>query len=125
MVQISKRHHYLPKCYLKGFTHNGKQLFLYDKQDGIRPRNIERSFTLWNRNTMTLLNDEKSDWLEGMYARIESSSAYLFPKIINSTSDKMPYTYMDQLFLSSFITALFWRVPSRDAYTKSRLKKMG
>lgn len=126
MSEISKRHHYLPRCYLKGFTHNGKQLFLYDKQkDVVRPGNIEHSFYLWDRNTMAIPNGEKSDWLEKMYARIESDSAYLFPKIINSTSDKPACTYWDKLYLSFFIATLFWRVPPRDTYTRARLKNEG
>ena len=124
--KISKKHHYLPRCYLKGFTHNGKQLFIYDKQkDEVRPGNIENSFTLWKRNTVTLPNGDKSDWLETAYGDIESESAYLFPKIINSTPDEQAYTYLEKLQLSLFIAALLWRVPSMDTATLELLNRDG
>lgn len=122
----SKRHHYIPRCYLKGFTHNGKQLFIYDKQkDEIRPGNIDNSFTLWNRNTVTWPSGEKSDELENIYASIESDSAYIFPKVIASTPREEALTYMDKLNLSFFIAALLWRVPAADEKTKVILEDEG
>ena len=73
---LSKSHHYLPQCYLKGFTHNGKQLFLYDKKkDIVRPGNIENSFRLWNRNTMRRADGTKDDWLEKVYGDVENDCA--------------------------------------------------
>jgi hypothetical protein len=111
---------------LKGFTHNGKQLFIYDKKkDEVRPGNIENSFTLWTRNTVTWPNGERSDWLEDMYASIESDSAYLFPKIINSTPQEEAYTYLDKLMLSMFVAALFWRVPSMDQHIGKMINDEG
>lgn len=123
---ISKNHHFLPQCYLKGFTHNNKQLFIYDKlKDEIRLGNIEKSFTSKSRNTVTLPDGERSDWLEKFYAGIESDTAYLFPKIINSTKDREAYTPMDKLMLSMFISTLLWRVPSMDLQVQELVKTDG
>jgi hypothetical protein len=124
--KLSKNHHYLPRCYLKSFTHNGRQLYIYDKKkDEIRAGNINNSFTLWQRNTVTFPNGEKSDLLEKEYARIESESAYLFPKIINSTPKESAYDYTDMLQLSFFIAALFWRVPSIDSHVQKLIAQEG
>lgn len=124
--KISKRHHYLPKCYLKGFTRNGKQLFIYDKKkDEVRPGNIENSFVLWKRNTVTFPNGRTSDFLENAYADIESDSAYLFPMIIDSAADHVPYDDLDKLKLALFISTLFWRVPSIDARIQGLIQNEG
>lgn len=112
---LSKAHHYIPQCYLKGFTHNGKQLFIYDKKDDvIRPSDKSKAFFISNRNTLVRADGTKDDWLEKVYGEVEAESAYLFPKIINSTPDKEALTYLDKLKLSMFISTLFWRVPLKD-----------
>lgn len=124
--RISKNHHYLPRCYLKGFTHNEKQLFIYDKKkDEIRPGNIENSFTLWKRNVITWPSGETNDWLETMYSDIESQSAYLFPKIINSSPSEQVYNQLDKLMLSLFISVLFWRIPGMDNSVQEIINETG
>ena len=124
--RISKNHHYLPQCYLKGFTHNGKQLFIYDKKkDEIRPGNIENSFTLWKRNVITWPSGETNDWLENMYSVIESQSAYLFPKIIDSSPKEQAYDQQDKLMMSLFISVLFWRIPGMDNSVQKIISKTG
>jgi hypothetical protein len=66
-----------------------------------------------------------SDFLEDAYGKIENDSAYLFPKIINSAPDNVPYDDLDKLNLALFISALFWRVPSMDSRTQDLLQKDG
>jgi hypothetical protein len=121
----SKIHHFLPQCYLKHFTHNGKQLYLYDKQkDEIRPGNIERSFYARNRNTIVTPSGNSSRAIEDMYGDIENDCAPVLEKIANgSAKDILPL--MDKFTLSLFVATQFWRVPSIDEHAEELLAKHG
>jgi hypothetical protein len=124
-MSASKIHHFLPQCYLKHFTHNGTQLYLYDKQkDEIRPGNIERSFYARNRNTVTTPSGERSRALEDLYGVIENDCAPVLDKIAGGKpSDKLPL--LDKYMLGLFAATQFWRVPAMDEQAEELLAKHG
>ncbi len=51
-MATSKRHHYLPQFYLRGFTDNKGEFYVFDKQtEEIRKSNPLNSFFENHRNT--------------------------------------------------------------------------
>lgn len=124
-MAASKVHHFLPQCYLKHFTHNGTQLYLYDKQkDEVRAGNIERSFYARNRNTVTTPSGERSRALEDLYGEIENDCAPVLDKIAaGKPSDNLPL--IDKYTLGLFAATQFWRVPAMDEHAEELLAKQG
>ncbi len=82
MVQ-SKKHHYIPRFYLDGFTNDSSKYFVYDKEaDKIWETNPTNSFAENHRNTGALPNLDAgttsfSDAAEAMLAHLDSMAAKL------------------------------------------------
>ena len=73
-MTASKRHHYLPQFYLKGFVNNIGRYYLFDKdKEEIRESTPSNSFYQNHRNTGSV-GDEKMVLLEDMYAHISPLS---------------------------------------------------
>jgi hypothetical protein len=69
----SKKHHYLPRHYLNGFTNSDNSFFVYDKQkDKIFPASPDDAFFQNNLNTVVLPDGNSSDFLEDLYADLEN-----------------------------------------------------
>jgi len=69
----SKKHHYLPRHYLKGFTNSENRFFVYDKErENIFVSSPDAAFFENNLNTVTFPNGDSSDFLEDMYTEIEN-----------------------------------------------------
>lgn len=110
----SKKHHYLPRHYLKGFVNSEGCFFIYDKQnDKILPKPLtpDAAFFENNLNTVTLPKGEVSDFLESCYTDIENQSWGLLDKIRGSSS-KTPIQLLDKMNLFLFLLFLHWRLPS-------------
>ncbi len=112
MEQMSKKHHYLPRYYLTGFTNSDNSFFVYDKQkDIIFPSSPDNSFFINNLNTATLPDGSSSDFLEGLYTDLENLCWPSLDAIRKSTS-KNPVQLLDMMHLFLFILYLYWRLPS-------------
>lgn len=109
---ISKKHHYLPRYYLKGFTNNKDIFFVYDKQaDKIFLTSPSGSFFENNLNTIILPNGKASDFLESLYAEIENESWQSIDSVRTSTPST-PINPLDKMNLFLFLLFLHWRLPS-------------
>ena len=110
----SKKHHYLPRHYLRGFVNSEGCFFIYDKQnDKILPKPLtpDAAFFENNLNTVTLPKGEVSDFLESFYTDIENQSWGPLDKILGSSS-KTPIQLLDKMNLFLFLLFLHWRLPS-------------
>ena len=119
--RISKKHHYLPQYYLKGFTNSDNLFYVYDKQtDSIFPNPIspQSFFFINNLNTVTFPNGGRSDFIEDIYAEIESRTWNSFDSIRNSNPNE-PVKYLDKLHLFLFMLFLHWRLPSNFQYIEN------
>lgn len=116
----SKRHHFIPKFFIKGFTGPDGKVAVFNKikneLDPIRksPRQI---FFEWNRNTFQV-NGEKTDYVEKLYQFTEDQFAPLYKKIIRKdykirTQDFFPIIH--------FIGNCHYRVPSQDDSAEQRI----
>lgn len=110
----SKKHHYLPRYYLRGFVDSEGCFFVYDKQnDKILPKPLTPDVTFFenNLNTVIFPNGKRSDFLENLYTEIENQSWGALNKI-RSSNRKTPIQLLDRMHLFSFLLFLHWRLPS-------------
>ena len=114
----TKKHHYLPRYYLRGFTDNEGGFFVYDKRaDKIFPTSPDAFFFENDLNTVTLPNGNTSDFLEEMYTDIENDSWKYLDSVRESTPD-LPIQLMDKMHLFLFLLFLHWRLPSNIGFVE-------
>lgn len=114
-MTISKRHHYLPQFFLKGFTGNDGKLAVYDLQKNeLRKKRVtpKQIFFEWNRNTFHV-QGEDTDFVEQLYQRIDSDFAPIYKKILDQQGTSNIET-KDLMHLLLFIGYTYWRVPKTD-----------
>lgn len=123
MKKISRKHHYLPRHYLKGFTDESNGFFVYDKKnDKIFQSSPDAKFFENNLNTIELENGQKSDFLEDLYTDIENTCWYHFDTIRNSSRlDNVDQ--MSRMHLLLFLLFLHWRLPANQKYVKELSKQ--
>ena len=109
---LSKKHHYLPRYYLKGFTNNEGGFYVYDKkEDNIFPTSPGNSFFENYLNTIELSSGKRSDFLEKIHSHLENDSWDSFDNIRYSNRSK-PINLIDKSNLYLFRHFLHWRLPS-------------
>jgi len=119
----SKKHHYLPRYYLKGFTDSGGSFFVYDKRtDKIFSTSTDAAFFENNLNTVTLPNGSPSDFLETLYREMENQSWNSLDSIRNSTFNT-PIEPLDKMNLFLFLLFLHWRLPSNIEFIEKLSEK--
>ena len=112
----SKKHHYLPRFYLKGFIDSRNEFYVFDKlKEEIRKSKPDNSFYEKYRNT-AFGKDKvgKTNILEDMYAQYDSRASSVFREVRNSKLNDPVLTPYNLAILRLFIINLFWRIPSHD-----------
>jgi len=110
--ELSKKHHYLPRRYLKGFTNNINSFFVYDKQKNrIFSTSPDAVFFENNMNTVSVPGGGSSDFLEKLYRDVEKESWGSLDRIRKS-NNKTPIAILDKMNLFLFLLFLHWRLPS-------------
>jgi len=108
----SRKHHYLPRYYLKGFTDAEDGFFVYDKQkDKIFRSGSIATFYENDLNTVTFSDGRTSDFLEEMYTHVENRVWNSLDNIRTSTN-KTNIGFLDKMHLYMFLSFLHWRLPS-------------
>ena len=114
-MPVSKRHHYIPQFYLKGFTNELGEYYLFDKEkDEIRKSKPINSFFENKRNT-AFVKDEEFVLLEDLYAHYDGRTAPYIDELRNMTKDNFTLKPETLAYLKIFIPQLFWRIPKNDA----------
>lgn len=112
--KISRKHHYVPQFYLRGFLDDNGHFFLLDKITGkISKTNTRDVFFEKDRNTTTGPKGEKSDWMEKIYSNVENDVAPVFDRIITQKHN-VELSHRDKLLLSLHVATLYWRLPTSD-----------
>ena len=120
----SKKHHYLPRHYLRGFVNSEGCFFIYDKLNDIilpNPLTPDAFFFENDLNAVTLPKGEVSDFLESCYTKIENRSWSPLDKIRDSSS-KTPIQLLDKMKLFLFLLFLHWRLPSNITHVEELSK---
>jgi hypothetical protein len=114
-MAISRRHHYLPVFYLKGFLNDRSKLDLFNIQEN---RMVSKSlppksaFFEMDRNTLFLEN-ETTDFIEQAYSLMDDSCSTAFQEL--SRLGNLEITTDILIKIRFFISTLFWRIPSLDS----------
>lgn len=116
----SKKHHYIPRFYLNGFTDTEGNFFIYDKNsDNIWSSTPANSFAENHRNTGRLEHQVTkelytTDLPEEIITHFDTRAATTFNVIRNSQPDDFVLTDQRIYELRMFILSLFWRTPAND-----------
>lgn len=114
-MATSKKHHYIPQFYLKGFTNKSGEYYLFDKEKNeIRKSKPINSFFENKRNTAFVKNEELV-LLEDMYAYYDGRTAPYIDELRNMTKNNFTLKPDTLAYLKVFIPQLFWRIPENDA----------
>jgi hypothetical protein len=109
--KCSKKHHYLPRYYLRGFTNSEGVFFVYDKHTGkIFATTPDSAFFENNLNTTESPDGNQSDFLEDLYTEIENQSWNSLDSIRDSDFNT-PIKHLDKMNLFLFLLFLHWRLP--------------
>ena len=108
MLAGPKRHHYLPKFYLKGFLGDDGCLAVYDRSsDTVRRQQPENTGVEGHLYTLTDDQGRKRYELEHALSQIESAAATTLPLLIEGQS----LTKQQRAELSLFFAAMAVRTP--------------
>jgi len=108
----SRKHHYLPRHYLRGFVDSTGSFYVWDKKaDRIFQTNPSAAFFENDLNTVTFPEGQSSDFLEDLYTKMENQSWGALDRIRKSTSIT-PVALLDKMHLLFFLLFLYWRLPS-------------
>lgn len=117
---ITKKHHYLPEFYIKGFLNDNNKIHVYDKhvkqfkKNEFSPSQI---FFEWNRNTL-IIDGKKDDFIEKLYGFIESKLSPTYNKLKNQTGT-IQYDTRDVFDLLLLVSLTFWRLPINDSNSEN------
>ncbi|MBG8554168.1 DUF4238 domain-containing protein [Hymenobacter guriensis] len=114
MSNNSKKHHYLPQFYLRGFVDKKGFFFIYDKELKIfRRSRPEHEFYEKNKNAIDI-NGERVLLLEHMYSHIESTLAPVISTIEKSGPTDHVLNADVIIRLKFFVEIMRWRNPALD-----------
>ena len=123
----SRKHHYLPRHYLRGFVDGTGSFYVWDKKaDRIFQTNPSAAFFENDLNTVTFPKGQSSDFLEDLYTEMENQSWGALDRIRRSTNIT-PVALLDKMHLLFLLLFLYWRLPSnaKRAEALSRLAFTG
>ena len=118
-MQLSKRHHYLPKFFINGFANKYNKVAVYDikkKRLWKNYVNAKQIFFEWNRNLFEI-NNEKTDFVEKLYQKIDNDFAKIYNEVIKQKEPQLDIMQWFQLIL--FIGITYWRIPRTDKEIKT------
>ncbi len=116
----SKKHHYIPRFYLKGFTNDRSSFYVYDKKIGkMWLSNPDSAFTENHRNTSVMEHLEtkevmRTDLPEEMLAYFDNKAAKVIQEVRNSKPEEIFFTPERLHEIKLFIMTTFWRTPAND-----------
>jgi hypothetical protein len=114
----SRKHHYLPRHYLRGFTDRAGSFFVYDKASGkIFRSSPDAAFFENDLNTVAFPDGKQSDLLESLYAQVEREAWHSLDNIRRSHPD-IPISVRDRMHLFFFLSFLHWRLPANAAFVE-------
>jgi hypothetical protein len=123
-LNVSKRHHYIPQFYLRGFTNENESYFVFDKEkEEIRETVPQNSFFQNRRNT-SIIGNEKSVLLEDMYSHFDNLTAPELRKIQELTLENFKLEPVTLHRIKMFITQIYWRIPKNDVRLDKLIDKL-
>ena len=125
-LRLSHDHHYVPRCYLRGFCRSDGTFDVYDKtyrKFKKAPQSPGTVFFERRRNTV-VLHGQNTDKIETAFARIESGIGRLFDLITSGVSSENLLTPEGIHLLKRHMAIQFWRLPQYDDVSREYLMAM-
>lgn len=126
--KFSKKHHYLPVFYLKGFTDTDGKLWVYDKlrdtiEAGFDPKSI---FFQNHLNNYKFEGKVHFTLEESIFSDLDDKASFIFHKIRNLKIEQDNQINWEEKFeLIIFLSRLYWRLPFTDHIFVDLIKKEG
>ncbi len=119
-----KRHHYIPKFYLKGFidSKNEPNIWVYDKDDGKVIKATAKNIAV-EKHYFSFINEggeRDSETIENLMAGIESEAAEVVKKI--NSHDELHES--EKFTFTGFVTCMMLRVPNYRQNTENAVSEM-
>lgn len=119
MTTISRRHHYLPVFFVKGYIAPLTKLWVYDKvSDAILPsqKSPKSIFYEWNKNNIKIEGHEVDILESNIYKGIDDVLANHFKIIQNAEIDEVEQQeFINRVILMIAVT--FYRTPANEIWT--------
>jgi hypothetical protein len=124
-LNITKRHHYIPEFWIKGFVAEDGSISVFNKDKGElekKRKSPKQIFFEWNRNSFNI-NGEKNDFIEKLYQLGESQFSKTHNKIIEK-QEQIELSPYEIFHLMYFISEMHWRLPSQDNNSDDYINKI-
>lgn len=124
-MDLSWRHHYIPKFYLKGFTDQTGHFYVYDHSKGATdesPKSPRSYFFERDRNTFELPEGELDDFIEtSFYNAFDNLSKYAFEKLRAEGTSAINNDFRSLSSIIQFISGIFYRIPKYDDFHNNEI----
>lgn len=126
-AKFSKRHHYLPIFYLKGFTNSEGTFHVYDKITNkiLEMQKPDSKYFEKHLNNYKFDGEIKFTLEEPYFTPQDTRIAPLFARIRHSNFDPDSLTSVEKFELIAFLMSLYWRLPNTNAKAVELMKKEG
>jgi|SRR3989338_10145213 len=118
---MKKRHHTVPKCYLRNFTDADGFLWVLDAKDRIFNTKPENVLVENNFYRLTLKNGDKSLYVEDTLAGIEGDYAAIYE---NKMSKDLFLTDEERVVVAVFIASLYLRTAPHRASMRGMFESL-
>jgi len=119
MTDISRRHHYLPVFFIKGYNSPLTKLWVYDKfSDTVLPsqKSPKSIFYEWNKNNIKIEGYEVDILESNIYRRIDDIFSNHFKIIQSAEIDEVEQLeFINRIILMIAVT--FYRTPANEIWT--------
>lgn len=117
--RTSRRHHFIPEFFTKGFIHPSKTIWIYDKTtDRISSRSPKSIFYQFNRNTITLLGQEIDIIETEIFKYLDNFLAKHFQFIQKAPVKEVQNSYLMHYVLIMAAT-MYYRTPATESFIKN------
>src|SRR4030067_1134734 len=114
-----KRHHYIPQFFLKGFSEDGKKLWVFDREKKeFRQESILR--TAFQNKFYTYQVKGKEENLEGVFSQVESLAKPILEKVTGGEE----INNQEKADLAMFLAIMWVRVPDFKKRSEEGAEKM-
>jgi hypothetical protein len=109
-MNLSNRHHYVPKFLIKNFCDTDEKLWVYDKETGRigKHKRSPKSVFFENGRNLSTVNGEIADNIERMYGEVDDLLATTVEKVLRTESTMTGRELTLLIFLASLTK---WRIP--------------
>ncbi len=121
---FTKKQHYIPQFYLKGFSQDGEHIHIYDKEKGEKGEmRYQTTIQVAHENHFYTYRTKKGtkENLEDLFGQFESDASAIIEKVYKERK----ITPEEKEKLALFIAFLYTRVPTFKHKTQEMHSKMG